>query len=191
MEKIPFEDGVKVSNAKVTIDDVDYNVTPAQYSGTTPFSAYNLNQMQDNIESSLGGVLLWTNPKERYGVKETFDAQTVESEIEGVDFDTIEILFAGNIFEYRTNTFQSSKIHLIKEKIGSGIMIGIDRGNGVFTRNITISSDTIIETGKVYLTIDFAATQVVMADTTSNLNTRLIPKYIIGYKTGLFVGGAE
>lgn len=56
MTKIPFEDGVKVSNAKVTIDDVDYNVTPAQYSGATPFSAYNLNQMQDNIETAIDEV---------------------------------------------------------------------------------------------------------------------------------------
>lgn len=50
MDKIPFVDGTKISNAKVTINEQEYEVTPAQYSGTTPVSAFNLNKMQDNIE---------------------------------------------------------------------------------------------------------------------------------------------
>lgn len=53
MDKIPFVDGTKISNAKVTINEQEYEVTPAQYSGTTPVSAFNLNKMQDNIENTL------------------------------------------------------------------------------------------------------------------------------------------
>ena len=53
MDKIPFVDGTKISNAKVTIDEQEYEVTPAQYSGTTPVSAFNLNKMQDNIENAI------------------------------------------------------------------------------------------------------------------------------------------
>ena len=53
MDKIPFVDGTKISNAKVTINEQEYEVTPAQYSGTTPVSAFNLNKMQNNIENTL------------------------------------------------------------------------------------------------------------------------------------------
>lgn len=53
MDKIPFEDGVKLKNATVTVNEQEYEVTPAQYSGTTPMSAFNLNKMQDNIESEI------------------------------------------------------------------------------------------------------------------------------------------
>ena len=53
MDKINFQDGTKVSSAKVTIDEVDYTVTPARYSGATPLSAFVLNKLQDNIEDGL------------------------------------------------------------------------------------------------------------------------------------------
>ena len=56
MDKIPFEDGTKISNAKVTINEQEYEVTPAQYQGTTPVSAFNLNKMQDNIEKAINEV---------------------------------------------------------------------------------------------------------------------------------------
>lgn len=53
MDKIPFEDGVKLKNATVTVNEQEYEVTPAQYEGKTPFSAFNLNKMQNNIENTL------------------------------------------------------------------------------------------------------------------------------------------
>ena len=56
MDKIPFVDGTKISNAKVTVNEQEYEVTPAQYSGTTPVSAFNLNKMQDNIEKAIDTV---------------------------------------------------------------------------------------------------------------------------------------
>lgn len=56
MDKIPFVDGTKISNAKVTINEQEYEVTPAQYQGTTPMSAFNLNKMQDNIEKAINEV---------------------------------------------------------------------------------------------------------------------------------------
>lgn len=52
MDKIPFEDGKKLKNATVTIDGQEYEVNPAQYSGTTPMSGFNLNKMQDNIDNA-------------------------------------------------------------------------------------------------------------------------------------------
>lgn len=53
MEKIPFEDGTKIKDAVVEINEQEYTVTAAQYTGNTPLTAANLNLMQDNIENTL------------------------------------------------------------------------------------------------------------------------------------------
>lgn len=53
MTKIPFEDGIKTQEAYVTINEQNYQVTPAVWSGTTPLKAQNLNKMQDNIEEAI------------------------------------------------------------------------------------------------------------------------------------------
>lgn len=58
MNKITFQDGTKVSDAIVTIDNIDYPVTPATYSGTTPLTASNLNLMQDNIEEVFDDITI-------------------------------------------------------------------------------------------------------------------------------------
>lgn len=53
MKKIPFEDGTKTQEAYVTVDEQNYQVTPAVWTGTTPLKAMNLNKMQDNIEEAI------------------------------------------------------------------------------------------------------------------------------------------
>lgn len=53
MNKIPFIDGTKTQEAYVAMNGQNYPVTPAVWSGTTPLSAYNLNNMQDNIEEAI------------------------------------------------------------------------------------------------------------------------------------------
>lgn len=53
MEKINFEDGQLVSNGYVEIDGTQHTVTEAEYEGSTPLSAHNLNKMQDNIENAM------------------------------------------------------------------------------------------------------------------------------------------
>ena len=62
MDKIPFQDGTKIKNATVTVNEQEYEVIPAQYQGTTPMSAFNLNKMQDNIENAINkSVIKETN----------------------------------------------------------------------------------------------------------------------------------
>ena len=56
MNKIPFVDGVKIANAYVTINGQNYEVHPAEYEGTVPFSAQNMNNMQTNIENAINEV---------------------------------------------------------------------------------------------------------------------------------------
>lgn len=62
MEKIPFENGTLVTSSKVIINEVEYEVRPAEYTGETPLNAGNLNQMQDNIEEAIEGMLKLTFP---------------------------------------------------------------------------------------------------------------------------------
>lgn len=53
MNKIPFQDGTKTQEAYVTVNDQNYLVTPAVWSGDTPLSAFNLNKLQDNVEEAI------------------------------------------------------------------------------------------------------------------------------------------
>lgn len=53
MNKIPFENGQKVTDAYVTINEQNYIVHPAVYEGPTPFTAQNINKLQSNIEDSV------------------------------------------------------------------------------------------------------------------------------------------
>lgn len=53
MNKIPFEDGTKIQEAYISIDNQNYQVTPAVWQGTVPLSSRNLNQMQTNIEKAI------------------------------------------------------------------------------------------------------------------------------------------
>ena len=53
MKKIPFVDGTKTQEAYVTVNEQNYQVTPAVWQGTVPLSAQNLNKMQDNIEEAI------------------------------------------------------------------------------------------------------------------------------------------
>ena len=53
MIKIHFENGKLVTAGYVIVNNVKYTVVEAEYSGETPLSAENLNQMQDNIEKAI------------------------------------------------------------------------------------------------------------------------------------------
>ena len=53
MNKIPFEDGTKTQEAYVTVNEQNYEVTPAVWTGNTPLKAQNLNKLQDNVEKAI------------------------------------------------------------------------------------------------------------------------------------------
>ena len=53
LDRIGWEDGTLVTPAKVTIGGTVYDVTPEVYSGSTPLSAENLKEMEDNTEKAL------------------------------------------------------------------------------------------------------------------------------------------
>lgn len=53
MKKIKFKNGTLISKAKVTVNNIVYEVEPAEYEGETPLSASVLNEIQDNIEDAI------------------------------------------------------------------------------------------------------------------------------------------
>ena len=53
MQKMIFENGTLVTPAKVIINGTEHEVIPAVYSGNTPFSAENINGMQDNMKEAV------------------------------------------------------------------------------------------------------------------------------------------
>ena len=56
MNKINFQNGTLISKAKVTVNGTVYEVEPAEYEGTTPLNAENLNQIQTNAENAINTV---------------------------------------------------------------------------------------------------------------------------------------
>lgn len=84
MQKINWENGTVTKDAYVTIDGVEYPVTPEEYEGNTPLSAENLNLMQNNIESGINELktqkVLWQggsymNAEQTANLTETVDSQ--------------------------------------------------------------------------------------------------------------------
>ena len=55
LERVGWEDGTLVTPARVNVGGVTYDVTDAEYSGSTPLSAQNLKQMEDNTEDAING----------------------------------------------------------------------------------------------------------------------------------------
>lgn len=56
MGKFTWQNGTLVTPARVEVGGQVYDVTPEQYSGQTPLSAENLNQMQDGIYEDIGDL---------------------------------------------------------------------------------------------------------------------------------------
>lgn len=89
MDKILFENGTLVTPAKVTINEVEYEVTPAEYTGETPFNAENLNQMQTNIENAIN-TLKTTILKTTFPIGSTYITQTNTNPATILEFGTWE-----------------------------------------------------------------------------------------------------
>lgn len=56
MQKINWENGTVVKEATVTVDGIEYEISPREIDGNTPLSASNLNLMQDNIEDAIDDI---------------------------------------------------------------------------------------------------------------------------------------
>jgi hypothetical protein len=53
LERVGWEDGTLVTPARVNVGGVTYDVTDAEYSGSTPLSSQNLKKMEENTENAI------------------------------------------------------------------------------------------------------------------------------------------
>lgn len=65
---VVFQNGTLVQKATVEIDGNVYEVEPAQYEGTTPLSANNLNRLQDNLYDYIDEVSGGIFPADKYAI---------------------------------------------------------------------------------------------------------------------------
>ena len=112
MDKINFQDATLTSQAKVTIDNVDYEVTPPVYSGGTDLNAETFNTMQNNIEEAISysteeqPVGKWINGKPIYrkvvplGTLPNQDTIQVSS---GLDSNIVRIVHIYGVATDKTN----------------------------------------------------------------------------------------
>ena len=121
MNKIPFQDGTKTQEAYVTIDGQNYAVTPAVWSGTTPVSSFNLNNMQTNIENAINEVDdKADNIDEKYEKQTTVQRSsvTLNSTVNAntnytiplsykVGNNSLEVIYCGSILEKRNRLRRS------------------------------------------------------------------------------------
>lgn len=167
LSKIGWENGTLVSKAKVEIGGTIYEVEPEEYSGATPLSAENLEQMETNTENAINEVdtkhtktTLWTNSSPT----SEFAGQTIT--LSSSDYDYVMLYYA------RTPGSRNEVFCNILEKNKDTELLYLDYfGNA--TR--TWSRSAYIRNGT---SVTFGACTI----NGSTTNTGLVPQKIIGCK---------
>lgn len=147
---------------------------------TTPINSTRLNYIEDGIYNNsvnidlLKGTILWTNPSPT----SDFTAQNIT--LSSDDYDVLEFYYA----------FQPEKTQVFAEKTlkGSGVQLntiinlssGVEQANGVRQRAVDYINDT------TYSIADCLERGVAGTSVPIVRNDRIIPLYVVGYKTGLF-----
>ncbi len=174
---VVFQNGTLVSNAKVEVDGTIYDVTSAEYEGSTPLSASNLNQLQTNlydyIDEKIGnlkGDILWTNTN-----------PTSDFASQDIILNTVQNYDIIGIWVYRNISNEELQEFRIKNGKGADMLFGELYQNVLYIqgRNAHFTSSTTLTFGNGFL-------HATSGNTTTNDNTRGIPAYIVGYKIGLF-----
>ena len=171
METFEWEDGTVVERPYVIIDGVKHYVQDGTYSGGTPVSSDNLNEMQNILGSNfeLKGKIIWTNQNPT----SAFLNQTITLDESLDNYDCYEIIYKHSSENYRVAS--SGKI-----PVGHGTIMQI-LGGGVYFYRVTSE----VVSG---ITMQFDKGEMVSAQTgvITDDNSRIVPLYIIGYNTGLF-----
>lgn len=93
---VTFSNGTLVQKAQVEVDGTTYEVEPAQFSGTTPLSASNLNLLQtrlyDYVDNEISEVESdITNLTNNVYVKDNFALVSGSISLQGMEENTLEI----------------------------------------------------------------------------------------------------
>ena len=143
----------------------DFNITDAVTDGGTDLNKDTFNGMQDNVEEACNGVAIWKNNNP----SNEFSPQALDLDLS--DYDMVKIWC-----RHSRNDITSVDFNIIKGH--SRLMQFADYDLALATRLVTISDSSIIfEKGQYFRRNDTDAEEA---------NGRIVPIYIIAYKTGLF-----
>lgn len=139
MDKIQWENGTLVSQAKVNVGGNIYEVEPAVYSGSTPISAENLNQMETNIENAINNL----KPVELYyNNTASYVSATLNDNITNYDIITV-IGQSSDGFQCSTTIYKpyaGAKIGLFAPQITSNTTIYNKQAVYEFTSSMVLQS---------------------------------------------------
>lgn len=139
MKKIDFKNGTLIKKAKVEINGTIYDVEPAQYEGTTPLSAENMNAIQNNVEEELeqikqdtGETILYENANGNSG-----NITLTES---AKNFKAIEIY-------YRWNNYHLGCVKIQNPINGTTIELNRIGSTATYYKHYTINEETLTSDG--------------------------------------------
>lgn len=146
-----------------------------------PVTANNLNEMQNILNNNVtngfqkNGTILWTNSSP----SSSFSSQNIT--LSSSDYDILEFVF-------RYSASNDTKMFFLKTINGHGTEVsciinynvGVNQATSIPWRQATYIDDTHYNISDCYERNTNETT------TPSISNNRLIPIYVIGYKTGLF-----
>ena len=139
MNKINWENGTLVSKAKVNVGGTVYDVESAVYSGSTPISAENLNQMETNIENAIHNL----KPVELfYDSTASYLSATLNDDITNYDIITV-IGQSSEGFQCSTTIYKpyaGAKIGLFAPQITSNQTIYNKQAVYEFTSSMVLQS---------------------------------------------------
>ena len=129
---VPLQVYFKDGKAKVEVGGTIYDVEPAQYEGTTPLSAQNLNQIQANVESAISELTEEVRQKkiqitELYGNRDIEISHNMEKKINLTDdwtkYDVCIVITRGDYNHYNSIIFikgynRAYDIHIGAEQSG-------------------------------------------------------------------------
>lgn len=167
---ITFQNGTLVANAKVEVDGTVYDVTPAQYEGSTPLSANNLNQMQTNIydyvDEEINNITeiystdeiktneIWINGKPIYRKVVSFNVINGYNNYGyNINADDIWIDFSNSFIKSSTRVNPVSRADYRSENYSIGGFIATDARQ----LYVMIGSDTSLS-GIAYITLKYTKT---------------------------------
>lgn len=166
----------------ITYGDKSYLNENADIPATNKVQDTDMNEIKTVVNNNateltnITGQILWTNPNPA----SNFSAQTIT--LLNNDYDILEFYFIGNASAISTTIF-SEKIlkgynvlvsHIINLNEGVSQATGVRQRQAIYSDDITYNiTDALIRDGG-------------SASEPTVENQKLIPLYIIGYKTGLF-----
>lgn len=137
LKRIGWEDGTLVSKAKVEVSGQIYDVEPEQYTGTTPLSAANLKEMENNTEDAINEA-----------TEEAFINAYLESNQEISNGNNHKVKLAkaeieGKYFELDKTNYNVRVLKDCVVLIGATVFVDKSAGDGYVFLKVNVNDKTI------------------------------------------------